>query len=73
MLILIAPAALHEIGFQNKIAVRIDMLLVGPMNILLNFLALLPAGMFFVFLGLFSTGFVSVAMYRPCTGTGVSF
>ena len=66
------PAALPEIGFQNRIAVRIGMLLAGPMYILLNFLALLPAGMFFVFVGLFSTGFVSVAMYRHRTGTGVS-
>jgi uncharacterized protein YybS (DUF2232 family) len=66
------PAALPEIGFQNKVAVRIGMLLAGPMYLLINFLAVLPAGMFFVFMGLFAMGLISVVMYRQRTGTGVS-
>ena len=66
------PAAQPEISFQNKIAVRIGILLAGPMYILINFLAVLPAGIFFVFVGLFSTGFLSVAMYRRRAGVGVS-
>lgn len=66
------PAALPEVGFQNKVAVRIGLLLAGPMYLLINFLAILPAGMFFVFMGLFAMGLVSVVMYRQRTGMGVS-
>jgi hypothetical protein len=66
------PAAAPEIGFQNKVAVRIAVLLAGPMYLLINFLAILPAGIFFVFMGLFATGVISVMMYRQRTGIGLS-
>jgi len=66
------PSALPEIGFQNKIAVRIGLLLAGPMYVLINFLVILPAGMFFAFMGLFATGLLSVIMYRQRTGAGIS-
>ena len=66
------PAALPEIGFGNRIAVRIAVLLAGPMYILINVLAILPAGIFFVFVGLMVTGVIAVAMYRQRTGMALS-
>jgi hypothetical protein len=66
------PPALPEIGFQNKLAVRIGALLAGPIYLLINFLALLPGGFLFVFLGLFASGFLSVLLYKQRTGTGIS-
>jgi uncharacterized protein YqgC (DUF456 family) len=66
------PAALPEIGFQNKVAVRIAALLAGPMFLLTKALSLLPAGTFFVFAGLFATGLVAVILYRRRTGATVS-
>lgn len=66
------PAAQPEIGFQNKVAVRIAAILAGPMYVLINLLAILPGGVLLAFAGLFGTGVISVAMYRQRTGTGVS-
>jgi hypothetical protein len=68
----VPPPALPEIGFQNKIAVRIGALLAGPIYLLINFLALLPGGFLFVFLGLFASGFLAVLLYKQRTGSGVS-
>jgi len=42
------------------------------MYVLINFLVILPAGMFFAFMGLFATGLLSVIMYRQRTGAGIS-
>ena len=42
------------------------------MYLLIQFLAVLPAGMFFVFMGLFAMGILSVVMYRQRTGVGIS-
>ncbi|BDC49585.1 hypothetical protein F183_A19010 [Bryobacterales bacterium F-183] len=68
----VPPPAQPEIGFQNKVAVRIAALLAGPMYVLINLLAILPGGVLLAFAGLFGTGVISVAMYRQRTGTGVS-
>ncbi len=67
-----ADGSSNEIGFQNKVAVRIGAILAGPMYFLINFLAMLPGGFIFVFAGLFGAGFLSVAIYRQRTGSGLS-
>jgi hypothetical protein len=66
------PPAQPEIGFQNKVAVRIALLLAGPMYFLMSFLFMLPGGFLLGFLGLFGAGFLSVALYTRRTGSGVS-
>ncbi len=69
---LVEPAGHPEIGFQNKVAVRIAVLLAGPLYFLINLLAMLPGGFLLVVLGLFASGFLSVAMYRQRTGMAVT-
>jgi len=66
------PPALPEIGFQNKVAVRIGALLAGPVYFAITFLGVLPGGPLFMLLGLLASGFLAVAMYKRRTGSVVT-